>query len=581
MSRQRSSLRQARRAAVERLPESLVHTLVRTRHGEMPWQQRITRATRLALAASLPGYVDAPVNHHGVRARIVAHYDAHESARQIRAEISAALDAGGVDHAVVPGVEGVLSRIAVSASDRVAALQVLAESLDGREWAIDLGTGPLRHTPLATRAAHRLGQPPSAAHRAATVRVYPVLAAASGAIVGAADVACEIDFWRQLDTAAPRRDGGTHPPGTRFAPSPTTVSYLSPRGWASATSAERHWPGDASLPALFDVRDPVDLVYTWVDGADSAWLARKAAHASSRAAAPGDESADHDSRYASREELRYSLRSVAMYASWARKIFLVTDGQTPSWLDTSHPKIEVVDHADIFRDPKVLPVFNSHAIESQLHHIHGLSEQYLYLNDDVFFGRPVTPELFFYGSGLAKFFLSPATLDIDGPAATDLAVMSAAKNNRTLLELRFAATVVNKMRHTPHPQLRSVLYELETAYADDFARVSASRFRHADDLSITSALHHYYAYGTGRAVPASISYLYHDIGRPETERRLRNLLRTRHADVFCLNDHESSAASIAAQRELLSAFFAEYYPVPSPYELADSQSVSYSDAPGK
>src|SRR6185437_2978941 len=157
------------------------------------------------------------------------------------------------------------------------------------------------------------------------------------------------------------------------------------------------------------------------------WRERRAAFDLAGDEPAVNHTAVHQSRYVSRDELRYSLRSVAMYAGWVGRIFIVTDQQMPPWLDTDHPQIEVVDHSAIFTDRSALPVFNSHAIESQLHHIPGLSERYLYLNDDVFLGRPVEPELFFHGNGLSKFFLSPLTLDIDPPSSRDYPVLSAAK----------------------------------------------------------------------------------------------------------------------------------------------------------
>src|SRR5690606_8440135 len=110
-----------------------------------------------------------------------------------------------------------------------------------------------------------------------------------------------------------------------------------------------------------------------------------------------------------------------------------------------------------FTDPTVLPVFNSHAIESQLHRVPGLAERYLYLNDDVFFGRPVTKDLFFHGNGLAKFFLSTAMVGLGPRHAGDTAFVHAAKNNRTLLGDTFGRTVTHLFQHAPHPQLRSVL----------------------------------------------------------------------------------------------------------------------------
>ena len=42
---------------------------------------------------------------------------------------------------------------------------------------------------------------------------------------------------------------------------------------------------------------------------------------------------------------------------------------------------------------QALPTFDSGNIESYIHRIPGLSERYFYLNDDVFFGAPVTLDL--------------------------------------------------------------------------------------------------------------------------------------------------------------------------------------------
>ena len=96
-------------------------------------------------------------------------------------------------------------------------------------------------------------------------------------------------------------------------------------------------------------------------------------------------------RYRDNNELLYSLRSVEKYAPFFRKIFIVTDNQIPSWLDTSNPKIEVVFHSQIFEKKFHLPVFNSHAIEMNLHNIPGLSNFYVYSNDDLLFAKEIQP----------------------------------------------------------------------------------------------------------------------------------------------------------------------------------------------
>lgn len=324
-------------------------------------------------------------------------------------------------------------------------------------------------------------------------------------------------------------------------------------------------PADAAaeLPSAFELRVPVDLVYTWVDGTDPDWLARKAAFDKPRNGL--HEQSASVARFVTRDELRYSLRSVAMFAPWVRRIHIVTDAQVPAWLDTGHPQITIVDHREIFTDPSVLPVFNSHAIESQLHHIPDLAEQYLYLNDDIFFGRLVEPELFFEGSGLAKFFLSTETIPPGPVSAADVPAIAAAKRMRDLLAHDFGVTVTQKFEHGAHPQRRSAMMEMEKYYPGEFERVTAARFRHPDDLSIASSLHHYFAYLTGYAVPGKMDYRYQDIGLPSTPRKLDAILRDR-PQVFCLNDIDSSPEQFEAQRARLGEFFETYFPVPSPFE---------------
>ncbi|MCW2494169.1 stealth family protein [Jatrophihabitans sp.] len=565
-----------RRAISRSLPEPTLDRIVRARHGETAPQLRLHRAHgRLRAAGRGPqqaGHVRVLGFDGGVEARIVDSVDAH-AVRSANVEaVSECLARAGLAHALVPSTLGRTAVVALSVSDRPAALQALATGLGGPQWCVDdlPAVRPQARARYAGKsvAATRLGA--GRWREPARFRVFQVLATAAAEVVAGPELSAAVEFWHPVGSSpVPRPDGGDFTPGTLVAPEPltTVVAYLSPGAWAAAVASPGHWL--TGRPRLTQVREPIDIVYTWVDGSDPVWLARKAACGAAVDAETLNRSATHDSRFSSRDELRYSLRSVAQYAGWARRIYIVTDQQVPGWLNVDHPQVEVVDHRQIFRDPAGLPVFNSHAIESQLHHIDGLAERYVYLNDDVFFGRLVEPETFFHGNGIARFFLSNARLDVDPPSSQDLPVMSAAKRNRELIEARFGATVVNKFKHTPHPQLRSVLEQLELEHPEAFAAVARSRFRHPDDLSITSALHHYYAYGLGRALPGAIRYVYQDIARADTPRRLHNLLRLRDADVFCLNDHESDPAGAAELTRLLGEFLARMYPLPSPFERSD------------
>uniref|UniRef100_A0A8C6T3L1 N-acetylglucosamine-1-phosphotransferase subunits alpha/beta n=1 Tax=Neogobius melanostomus TaxID=47308 RepID=A0A8C6T3L1_9GOBI len=112
------------------------------------------------------------------------------------------------------------------------------------------------------------------------------------------------------------------------------------------------------------------------------------------------------SRFEDNEELRYSLRSVEKHAPWVRHVFIVTNGQIPSWLNLDNPRVTVVTHQDIFLNNSHLPTFSSPAIEAHIHRIPGLSQKFIYLNDDVMFGKDVWPDDFYTHSKGQKVYLT-------------------------------------------------------------------------------------------------------------------------------------------------------------------------------
>lgn len=112
------------------------------------------------------------------------------------------------------------------------------------------------------------------------------------------------------------------------------------------------------------------------------------------------------SRFEDNEELRYSLRSIEKHAPWVRHVFIVTNGQIPSWLNLDNPRVTVVAHQEIFLNTSHLPTFSSPAIESHIHRIPGLSQKFIYMNDDVMFGTHVWPDDFYSHSKGQKVYLT-------------------------------------------------------------------------------------------------------------------------------------------------------------------------------
>lgn len=333
---------------------------------------------------------------------------------------------------------------------------------------------------------------------------------------------------------------------------------------------DRDYPVMTALDRRFpeDIDFPVDAVVTWVDGSDPQWRHRRDTATTSEAATEpeaGTEADSADHRFRDRGELRYCLRSIAAYAPWIRQVFLVTDDQVPDWLAVEHPGLTVVSHRELFEDPDVLPVFNSHAIETQLHRIPGLAEHYLYFNDDVFLGRPQRPQNYFPPSGLPKVFHDTRAVPPSSPDSHDDVFTASQRATRRKVEALAGRTYPRILAHAPHPQSRSLYARLEEQLPGGLAGTSRAVFRTATDLApVTLSLH--LALAQGRAVEGDLVTAYVSTGRTEEVQRLGGLLRDRGTDAFCLADGSEDEVSPEVQQRALKAFLEAYFPVASPYE---------------
>ena len=136
-------------------------------------------------------------------------------------------------------------------------------------------------------------------------------------------------------------------------------------------------------------KNKIDFVMIWVDGNDPEWQKEKNFYDKSNE--KGDSTIV---RYRSWDNLQYWFRGVEKFAPWVNKIHFVTWGHLPEWLDTTNPKLHIVNHKDYIPED-YLPTFNANTIELNLHRIEGLADQFVYFNDDMFVTAPVQPEDFF------------------------------------------------------------------------------------------------------------------------------------------------------------------------------------------
>ena len=318
----------------------------------------------------------------------------------------------------------------------------------------------------------------------------------------------------------------------------------------------------------------VDLVYLWVDGHDAAWQRKHDLFVPPKDAAPPDETSfaanADEARFADNDELRYSLRSAMLYAPWIRRIFIVTDGQTPRWLDTSHPKIRIVDHTDIL-PPEALPTFNSNVIEHALFRIPGLAEHFLYANDDTFFNRPVTPADFFTPDGRPFVRLSRRPLGQVGPwlkygvAHRPMSHYNRALDNSArLVAKRFGRYVAHKPHHNIDAYSRSSFEQFHEMFRADLEPTMANRMR--SDNDIQRALYSYAGIVTGVAVPAFVtratSFRLHT-HKPKHYVHLARL----NPLLFCLNDSEWADND---DRRRVGLWLRDRFPQRAPWELPEA-----------
>jgi hypothetical protein len=325
------------------------------------------------------------------------------------------------------------------------------------------------------------------------------------------------------------------------------------------------WPTIAGMFTAHasDVTFAVDMVFSWVDGSDPEFRARRAAQMSQVVVGEGD---DAEARIRQIDELKYALRSVNMFAPWIRRIFIATDSTPPPWL-ADHPMITVVPAEEHFSDRAALPTYNSHAVESQLHHIPGLSEHFLYSNDDMFFGRAVKATMFFSPGGITRFVEAKTRIGLGVNDPTRSGFENAARINRQLLFERFGQIITRHLEHTAVPLRKSVLIEMEREFPKEFARTQASAFRSGTDISVTNSLYHYYALMTGRAVQQEkAKVLYVDTTTYAGLDLLAELRKKRGYDFFCLNDGSFPEVSAVERAERVIDFLERYFPIPAPWE---------------
>lgn len=333
----------------------------------------------------------------------------------------------------------------------------------------------------------------------------------------------------------------------------------------------------------------IDFVVTWVDGSDKTWIESKRKYAQY-----GDQSIDiRDNRYRDWGLMLYWFRAVENYAPWVRKVFFVTCGHLPEWLNLSCEKLVVVKHSD-FMDESVLPTFNSDAIEVNLHKIKGLSEQFVYFNDDMIITSAVKPTDFFKNG-------MPVDIGVENvnPLVSDkqyYVVNSIMRNctriindhfdKRTFIKgnfIKWYSPLLKKnvirnillspwkqfcgfyTYHMPTPFLKETFVEIYDTERALMEQVSNSKFR--SDKDVSQWLFQFWQYAKGKYVlPINLQRKVFEIGYSDL-RDICNAIEKKKYKIVCINDVDDSEIDYISVREKLEKSFEKVLTVKSRFEI--------------
>nr|QIM10714.1 hypothetical protein PlAlph_6060 [uncultured Alphaproteobacteria bacterium] len=323
----------------------------------------------------------------------------------------------------------------------------------------------------------------------------------------------------------------------------------------------------------------IDLVYLWCDGNDAAWREKKLFW--QKKYGNLDVNAVDDCRFVQHDELKFSLRSVEMYMPWINHIFIVTDGQVPDWLDTENPKISIVDHKEIMPS-EALPTFNSNAIETCLHNIPGLSEHFLFANDDTFVARPLKPDFFFAEDGRPYVFLQP--FNASHPCLYTRMIHYA----QAAVKAKFGKDYPFSPHHNIDAYRVSDIKKCIETFSVDFGRTVRQRFR--EENTIQRSIYGYFALATNAGIMVKNSMI--DRRLPKHQRRrmkkkrenykishvctspnnIYSIINEFNPGLFCLNDSENL---LTEERCKIKWNLAQIFPYPSVFEKKKECQWSY------
>lgn len=332
--------------------------------------------------------------------------------------------------------------------------------------------------------------------------------------------------------------------------------------------------------------EKIDFVIMWVDGDDPEWKKEKNKYSGKEKSVYATIN-ESEKCFRDWDILKYWFRGIEKYASWVNKVHFITWGHLPQWLNLEHPKLHVVKHED-FIPNEYLPVFNSRVIETNVHRIVGLAEEFVLFNDDQFVISSVKPSDFFYrGKPCDCAIMSPIKPERGGTAAiqiNDMEIVNEHFNGfetvynhksqwfnikygfyilKTLLVLPWRTVFGYFEPHLPAAYLKSTFEEVWEKETNDLQETLNSRFKRKCDVN--QWLMRYWQLSSGNFYPRSPKFgKYFDASNQLKE--ICSTIKHQKKKMICIND-SNAIKNLELVKETIGQAFEIILPDKSKFEI--------------
>jgi hypothetical protein len=333
----------------------------------------------------------------------------------------------------------------------------------------------------------------------------------------------------------------------------------------------------------------IDIILTWVDNHDVYWLNQYNEHLKDA----DNKEISGRLRFENLEALQYTFRGIDKFLPWIRKVHFVTADQLPSWLNQTHPKLNIVSHKQIFPHKKDLPTFNACAIEMCFSNIPDLAEHFIYFNDDMFVLSPLKESRFFE-NGMPKDFLSLKILNHDGIFShilhSDMQIINNELTNKTQFVFNKILKIFNfkygffinfrnfllapqrafslfQVYHHPQPLLKSALIEVENKHLKTVQKTRSSRFKSPTDIN--QYVFRYINLLKGNFIPFYPRDTAYVCVKEviDLEREINQLKTKKNINFVCFNEHpDFNPNNYDVIKKLISDYLDSILPNKSSYE---------------